>query len=59
MFSAVVADAAMVDRVIGIDVEERAVGSMGGSGVRGGYVGMPEQWEIEGIGGRLWYELAR
>ena len=63
--AAVVADAAMVDSVIGLDVrsdDERAVpgARMGrGGGMGGVWVGepVPEQREVEGRGGAFWYEV--
>ena len=55
VFGAVVADAAMVDRVIGMDVQDKAqVPPLRG---RGAMVPQPQQREIEGIGGRFWYEM--
>ena len=65
-FSAVISDAAMIDRVIGMDVQEAAAArdqaprlGYGAIGSRLGYgaIGSPGRREVEGIGGRLWYEL--
>ena len=51
-----IADAAMIERVIGMDVEERA---HAGGGARSGRIGGQRagQREVEGMGGRFWYEL--
>ena len=49
----------MIDRVIGMDVQERAAA---GDRVPHRDRGMTERSgrrEIEGIGGRLWYELGQ
>ena len=63
--AAVVADAAMVDSVIGLDVrrdDERAIpgARMGrGGGMGEVWVGepVPGQREVEGRGGAFWYEV--
>ena len=62
---AVVADAAMIDSVIGLDVrrdDERAVpgarmGRGGGMGCVWGGEPAPGQREVEGRGGAFWYEV--
>ena len=56
VFGSVIADAAMIERVIGMDVEERA---HAGGGARSGRIGGQRagQREVEGMGGRFWYEL--
>ena len=56
-FGAVISDAAMIDRVIGMDVQEAAAAR--DQVPRRGYgaIGPPGRREVEGIGGRLWYEL--
>ena len=55
------ADAAMVERVISVDVcdvaGERYTGAPGRHAAGGASV-MPEAREIEGMGGRFWYEAA-
>ena len=56
-FSAVISDAAMIDRVIGLDVQEAAAARDRAPRRGRGMVGPPGQREVEGIGGRLWYEL--
>lgn len=47
----------MIDRVIGMDVQEAAAAR--DQVPRRGYgaIGPPGRREVEGIGGRLWYEL--
>ena len=56
-FSAVISDAAMIDRVIGLDVQEAAT-ARDGAPRRGWRMARPAgRREIEGSGGRLWYEL--
>ena len=63
--AAVVADAAMIDSVIGLDVrrdDERAVpgarmGRGGGMGCVWGGEPAPGQREVEGRGGAFWYEV--
>ena len=56
-FSVVMADAAMIERVISVDVGEAAPGRYTGAPARHGRAAeMPEQREIEGMGGRFWYE---
>jgi len=63
--AAVVADAAMCDSVIGLDVrrdDERAVpgarmGRGGGMGCVWGGQLAPGQREVEGRGGAFWYEV--
>ena len=63
--AAVVADAAMIDSVIGLDVrrdDERAVpgarmGRGGGMGCVWGGQLAPGQREVEGRGGAFWYEV--
>ena len=57
VFGTVISDAAMVDRVIGMDVQE-AVAARDRVPRRDRGMGeRPGRREIEGIGGRLWYEL--
>ena len=57
VFSAVISDAAMIDRVIGLDVQEAAT-ARDGAPRRGWKMARPAgRREIEGGGGRLWYEL--
>ena len=59
VFGTVISDAAMIDRVIGMDVQERAAA---GDRVPHRDRGMTERSgrrEIEGIGGRFWYELGQ
>ena len=55
------ADAAMVERVISVDVcdvaAERYTGAPGRHAA-GGAIVAPETREIEGMGGRFWYEAA-
>ena len=59
VFGSVISDAAMVDRVIGMDVHEAAA-ARDGAPRRGRELhGQPGRREIEGIGGRLWYELGQ
>ena len=58
VFGAVISDAAMVDRVIEIDVQQAAMAQAAGARRRGAAgVQRPRQQEIEGGGGRFWYEL--
>ena len=57
----VVADAAMLDAAIGLDVRHEGGGDDGdgGAGARGwDGAGTPRHWEIEGRGGHFWYEQA-
>ena len=57
----VVADAAMLDAAIGLDVRHEGGGDDGdgGVGARGwDGAGTPRHWEIEGRGGHFWYEQA-
>ena len=56
-FSAVISDAAMIDRVISIDVQEAAAARDRVPRRAGRAVGVPGPREVEGIGGRMWYEL--
>ena len=47
----------MIERVISVDVGEAAPGRYTGAPARHGRAAeMPEQREIEGMGGRFWYE---
>ena len=57
----VVADAAMLDAAIGLDVRHEGGVDDGdsGAGARGwDGAGTPRHWEIEGRGGHFWYEQA-
>ena len=56
VFGAVIADAVMVERVIGMDVMDAAMVEGGGrqKGAQGAR--RPTQRDIEGSGGRFWYE---
>ena len=56
-FGTVISDAAMVDRVIGMDVQEAAAARDRVPRRDRGMGERPRRREIEGIGGRLWYEL--
>ena len=61
VFSVVMADAAMIERVISMDVGEAAAACYGvraPAAARGGAerVAMPSTRDIEGMGGRFWYE---
>jgi hypothetical protein len=58
VFGTVISDAAMIDRVIGMDVHEAAA-AQDVMPRRGGPADRPGRREIEGIGGRLWYELGQ
>ena len=55
-FSAVISDAAMIERVIGIDVQEAAAARDRAPRRAGRMAGAPGQREVEGIGGQFWYE---
>ena len=57
VFGTVISDAAMVDRVIGMDVQEAAAARDRVPRRDRGMGERPKRREIEGIGGRLWYEL--
>ena len=58
VFGAVISDAAMVDRVIGLDVQQAAVTQGVGGRQRGSFgLQRPQRREIEGSGGRFWYEM--
>ena len=57
VFGTVISDAAMVDRVIGMDVQEAAAARDRVPRRDRGMGERPRRREIEGIGGRLWYEL--
>ena len=59
VFGTVISDAAMIDRVIGMDVHEVAAARDGALRRFGGQADRPGRREIEGIGGRLWYELGQ
>ena len=59
VFGTVISDAAMIDRVIGMDVHEVAAARDGAPRRFGGQADRPGRREIEGIGGRLWYELGQ
>ena len=59
VFSAVISDAAMIDRVIGMDVYEAAAARANGPRQGGRQYAPPKQREVEGIGGRFWYELGQ
>ena len=52
-----ISDAAMIDRVIGMDVQEAAAARDRVPRRDRGMGERPKRREIEGIGGRLWYEL--
>jgi hypothetical protein len=59
VFSVVMADASMIERVVSMDVGEAAAARYGRApsaarSVGGG--GMPDSRDIEGMGGRFWYE---
>ena len=56
--SVAVADAAMVERAISVDVCEAARDRYTGAPARHGAPQAMGQREIEGIGGRAWYEGA-
>jgi len=58
VFSVVMADAAMVEHVISVDASEAAPARYMGAPRRHAAAEMPEQREIEGMGGRFWYEAA-
>ena len=57
----VIADAAMVERVMSVDVCDAANERYEGAPARnrGGAWAMPGAREIEGMGGQFWYEAAR
>ena len=58
VFGTVISDAAMVDRVIGMDAQEAAAARDRVPRRDRGMGERPGRREIEGIGGRLWrYEL--
>ena len=58
VFGAVISDAAMVERVIGMDVIDAAMAQAAGGRQRGAQgVRRPTQPDIEGNGGRFWYEM--
>ena len=57
VFGTVISDAAMVDRVIGMDVHEAASARVGGMRNSGRQHASPGRREIEGAGGRFWYEV--
>ena len=58
VFGAVIADAAMVERVIGMDVLDVAMTQVAGVRQRDAQgVRRPTQPDIEGNGGRFWYEM--
>ena len=59
VFGTVISDAAMVDRVIGMDVQEREVAADRVPRRDRGMAARPGRREIEGIGGRFWYELGQ
>ena len=59
VFGTVISDAAMVDRVIGMDVQEAAAARDRVPRRDRGMWERPRRREIEGIGGRLWYELGQ
>ena len=57
VFAAVMADAAMIERVVGVDASDAAPARYGGAPARHAWVAdVPGQREIEGMGGRFWYE---
>ena len=56
-FAATISDAAMIDRVIGMDVQEAAAARDRVPRRYNGMGGSQGQREVEGIGGRFWYEL--
>ena len=58
VFGAVISDAAMVERVIGMDVIDAAMAQAAGGRQRGAQgARRPTQLDIEGSGGRFWYEM--
>ena len=58
VFGAVVSDAAMVERVIGMDVIDAEMAQAAGGRQRGAQgARRPTQQDIEGSGGRFWYEM--
>ena len=57
VFGTVISDAAMVDRVIGMDVQEAAAARDRVPRRDRGMGERARRHEIEGIGVRLWYEL--
>ena len=58
VFGAVISDAAMVERVIGMDVIDAAAAHAAGGRQRGELgARRPTQPDIEGSGGRFWYEM--
>ena len=58
VFGTVISDAAMrVDRVIGMDVHEAATARDRAPRRDRGMAERPGRREVEGIGGRFWYEL--
>ena len=52
------ADAAMVERVISVDVSEAAHGRYTGAPSRHGAYMVPDARDVESMGGRFWYEAA-
>ena len=56
--SVVMADAAMVERVISVDVSEAAHGRYTGAPSRHGAYMVPDARDVESMGGRFWYEAA-
>ena len=57
VFGAVISDAAMVDRVIGMDVQQVAAAPPGGRPRGASMAPRPTRQDIVGNGGRFWYEL--
>jgi hypothetical protein len=58
VFGAVISDAAMVERVIGMDVIDAEMAQAAGGRQRGAQgARRPTQQDIEGSGGRFWYEM--
>ena len=56
VFAVVLADAAMVERVISMDMSEAAGQRYAGGPARHRVTGAPDSRDIEGMGGRFWYE---
>ena len=55
----VMADAAMVERVISVDASDAAPGRYtGGSAARRWAYRVPDARDVESMGGRMWYEAA-
>ena len=59
VFGAVISDAAMIDRIIGMDVQAAATARENGPRHGRQRWALPGRREVEGTGGRFWYELGQ